>query len=74
VIFPELSSRFRSLLEVGIIILDNDLKNDIINYFVHLKKYQFNIHSFMSINNQVEYHHHMEIFNTVRNLGKNNIS
>ncbi len=32
---------------------DNNLKNYIINYLSHLKKFQFNIHSFISINNQI---------------------
>jgi hypothetical protein len=32
---------------------DNHLKNYIINYLPHLKSFQFNIHSFMYINNQI---------------------
>ncbi|CAF1579846.1 unnamed protein product [Rotaria sp. Silwood1] len=44
----------------------NDLKKNILNYLIHLKKFQFNIHSFISIHNQSNLPSNKDIQHTLK--------
>ncbi|CAF4787253.1 unnamed protein product, partial [Rotaria sp. Silwood2] len=48
----------------------NDLKKNIINYLSHLKTFQFDIYSFISIHNQINLPS-KDIQHTLTNLGNN---
>jgi hypothetical protein len=51
----------------------NDLECNIINYLSHLKKFQFNIHSFISIDNPINLQPKEDIRHTLRNIENNRI-
>ena len=49
----------------------NDLKYNIIKYLLHLKQFEFNIHSFISVDNPVNLLSNEDIQHTLINIGTN---
>ncbi len=72
-VYGVVNGRKRPYTESVTIDLGNDLKKNIIDYLLNLKKFRFNINSFISIDNQIDLTRNEDIESTFNQLGNNQI-